>query len=644
MPSKRAVLSDLTSQLGLRAFYSKKGTDFKANPTVAQLWDKLTELCKVHYLKAMEYIPRCPEIRDAQANLLKEHGPAIWSADNQRPWLLNPGEGATSSPYARDLYWHDLADQKFIKETFLTFVVEKILRWRKDHIRTSRATSDNLFDPTYTSNPASTNTRTAHSDSPANWECFSVNREDHLNASLLSQSVWLGDYDQAKVSINGPTWNEVEKNYFESTTGGSECFGAEPHAFDALPGVVACYLQCAACCAAGRQPCERLKIWTFKCSLKGRDVYACLKELPEREWRRLKSDTPLWSFWKLNGGYTTNWFLTPVSENATTPLLQSDIIQHGPDKGKRKRQDSPQPEAKSTNPPKRTTRSSKSRSMIARKTAFNAINKHGGPAIPRAAVQSTESPHVVPRSTPTRGRQPSYDSLYDTTPAPQNKTQAPASASATSFFGRYTRPPYINAERPEATNPDPEASTHDATATTQATAFAPSTQHTAPTLPAETEHEAEPQPAATIEPGTNNTATSERPPTPGPAPPPSQSPQPSLTEIKPFPRSSSTMEPPPFTLRFPIWFKSKIRDSAASKVVYLDDSMTVQNVFNRLRKNLKRQIEGQKQPLVAIDLRFAVDGEALITVDEDDEDGWEMVLSMVKEAERKEMYGSLECQ
>lgn len=112
MPSKRLVLGDLTSQLGLRAFYTKKGTDFKANPAVAQLWDRLTELCKVHYLKAMEFIPRCPEIYDAQAKLLKEHGPAIWSADDPRPWLMNPGEGSTSSPYEKDLYWHNLSHQK----------------------------------------------------------------------------------------------------------------------------------------------------------------------------------------------------------------------------------------------------------------------------------------------------------------------------------------------------------------------------------------------------------------------------------------------------------------------------------------------------------------------------------------------------
>lgn len=139
-------------------------------------------------------------------------------------------------------------------------IIEKILRWRKDHIRTSRAASDNLFDPTYNSSPASTNTRAAHADSPAHLECFSANREDHLDASLLSQSVWLGDYDEEGLSVNGPTWDEVCKNYFENTTGGSECFGAEPHAFDETPAIATRYLQCAACLSAGRQPCERLNV------------------------------------------------------------------------------------------------------------------------------------------------------------------------------------------------------------------------------------------------------------------------------------------------------------------------------------------------------------------------------------------------
>ena len=41
--------------------------------------------------------------------------------------------------------------------------------------------------------------------------------------------------------------------------------------------------------------------------------------MPERESKRLGSDTPLWSFWLLNGGYTSEYYLKSIANgNGTT--------------------------------------------------------------------------------------------------------------------------------------------------------------------------------------------------------------------------------------------------------------------------------------------------------------------------------------
>lgn len=112
MSSTRPALTDLASQLGLRGPYSKKREDWAASSSVRELWHKLTELCRIHHTKTMYEISDCQEVQEAQEALMAEYGPRIWTTEQRRTWLLNPGEGAPAAPYEKDLYWRSDIDQK----------------------------------------------------------------------------------------------------------------------------------------------------------------------------------------------------------------------------------------------------------------------------------------------------------------------------------------------------------------------------------------------------------------------------------------------------------------------------------------------------------------------------------------------------
>lgn len=152
------------------------------------------------------------------------------------------------------------ADLCSIKDTFRTLVTEKIARWRKDNIRKSRAASENRSDPSYSPMPTNTSGRLHPKQTMLELRCFSADPDNHLDASLLRQSVWLGDWNEEKLTVNGPSWKEIEKNYYESTTGGSQCHNAEPFAFDEVPKTQVVNVQCAACKTAAPQSCEVLTL------------------------------------------------------------------------------------------------------------------------------------------------------------------------------------------------------------------------------------------------------------------------------------------------------------------------------------------------------------------------------------------------
>ncbi|KAF7187879.1 hypothetical protein HII31_10779 [Pseudocercospora fuligena] len=646
MPVKIPALTPLYEKLGLRAPYTKKAEDWRASPAVAALWTDLGKLCDRHIWKEPIVIRHCPEVDDAQTDLLNEHGPRIWKEADGRPWLLLSGEEPS---YQQDLKWENLEHQEFIRKTFRTLAVAKILSRRKHKGQGSQDASDNGSDPSYTPAPSTANPHPTNHGSRTRLRCFNTSQEGHNDALGLWDSIWLGDNDQPQLSLNGKSWIEIQEDYFERSQGGKACHGVEPYCFDeARPRWIE-YMQCVACEKAGR-PCEKLKgevlelkwqekasnttleknIWSVHCYYEGREVKALLKEMPERERLRLGYERPIWQFWKLNGGYTTDRLLTDVPQNATTPLLQSDVLPANQDKGKRKRQESAelddQIHDRTQSLPKRITRSRTSGAALGI-SAFSPINgRHAGP--------STQ-PHGQSDSRPNQDRGQSFDSLYDTTPAPQSSTRIADPERATqnatqSIFQRCIRP--RNEEEHGTASPDTQAQSHQASALLQERPPPASTPNPAATTTTE----------LVSEPQTPQNQDNEPPQPPAPTsgtPPQTTGPEPldiEIIESKPIPRSSSTMDPPPFTLRFPIWLKT----GETAKVVWLDDSMTVQDVFTRLRKNLRRQIEGKK--LLAINLRFEVEGQALITVDEDDEDGWEMVLKVVEKAEKKEMYGNLE--
>ncbi|KXS93488.1 hypothetical protein AC578_7529, partial [Pseudocercospora eumusae] len=494
-----------------------------------------------------------------------------------------------------------------IRETFHNLAVAKILSHRKHKGQGSHDASDNGSDPSYTPAPTTANYRLATYSSRTGLRCFKRSEEGHSDALGLWDSIWFGDDRQSQLSLNGKSWNEVKEDYFERTEGGNACRGVEPHAFDEAPLEWDKYMQCVACEKAG-QPCEKLhcelleltyydeasyttlkkNIWSVNCSYEGREVKALLKEMPERERHRLGYERRVWQFWKLNGGYTTDWLLTDVPQNATTPLLQSDVLPESQNNGKRRRRESSeqddQIQHRTRSLRERMTRSRSSGATLGVST-FSPINGgHTGP--------STRYPGQ-PDSRPNRDRGKSFDSLYDTTPAPQSSTRIAGPGMATQNATQSIRS--RNEGEHRSTLPDTQPQTHQTTVVLQERPLAPT-----------------PTPATTIDQASESKHQSANEP---PSPPPhATNPEDHDIEIletkPPILRSSSS------TLRFPIWFKSK--------VVFVDDSMSVQNVFARLHKNLRRQIEAKK--LLAVELRFQqANGETLITVDEDDEDGWEMV-------------------
>lgn len=76
------------------------------------MYSDLSEICKLHYVKPMEVITKCPELHNAAMKLLKRYGAVIWSSATERPWLLSPGEGAASAPCERRLFYTDALDQQ----------------------------------------------------------------------------------------------------------------------------------------------------------------------------------------------------------------------------------------------------------------------------------------------------------------------------------------------------------------------------------------------------------------------------------------------------------------------------------------------------------------------------------------------------
>lgn len=139
-------------------------------------------------------------------------------------------------------------------------MLAKVLRWHKDNYRSaSKGLSDSRLSETpdhapdgsykpFVSRKARISTG---GDIHNHLRCVAGSRIDHLDAARLDElGVWLGDFDNAHTSINGPSQRDVEKNYYESTLGGVDCSNAEPQVVADLPNkATSCAgtVVCAAC-------------------------------------------------------------------------------------------------------------------------------------------------------------------------------------------------------------------------------------------------------------------------------------------------------------------------------------------------------------------------------------------------------------
>lgn len=95
------------------------------------------------------------------------------------------------------------------------------------------------------------------------------------------------------------------------------------------------------------------------------------------------------------------------------------------------------------------------------------------------------------------------------------------------------------------------------------------------------------------------------------------------------------LQPPSFSLRFRLWLT--VSNHPNRNVMFLDNSMSVQRVYERIREKLSRKLEGREIASVS----FTLPDEEAIDVEIDDEEAWETVLEMVKEARLTAVNGTV---
>lgn len=239
-------------------------------------------------------------------------------------------------------------------------MIEKVIRYRKDNIkaRLSSVTSD----PAWTADGPSglgVNGTTASK----HFKCFASDGagHDHTDATFLdSQGVWLGDYNEENTVVKSLSFNQVIEQYYDATEGGvlrNMSEGPHFNAWHTLEPDKSMW--CVACRAAGRAPeagiisqhaefvhqsdattfvagpmhrtvstttpllmfrsANVLKVWIYPCSLDGRKIFALLR------CEKLLDSACLWSFWKADGGYTKDVFLTTVPK-------RGGAASHAPDR------------------------------------------------------------------------------------------------------------------------------------------------------------------------------------------------------------------------------------------------------------------------------------------------------------------------
>lgn len=108
-----------------------------------------------------------------------------------------------------------------------------------------------------------------------------------------------------------------------------------------------------------------------------------------------------------------------------------------------------------------------------------------------------------------------------------------------------------------------------------------------------------------------------------------QSTDPVSTPAKPpvlIPSSEHKMQSPSYTLRFRLWLK--VDWSPNRSVVFLDDSMSVESVYERIASVLLRKLEGKEM----VCLTVVLPEQEPLDVEPGNADAWEVLLEMVREA------------
>lgn len=103
--------------------------------------------------------------------------------------------------------------------------------------------------------------------------------------------------------------------------------------------------------------------------------------------------------------------------------------------------------------------------------------------------------------------------------------------------------------------------------------------------------------------------------------------------------ATSAMEAPAYKHRFLVWLY--VGGASGRNAVYLDDSMSVQRVFELFREKLQRQLKGKGRSLEAVAIGIPGLDEEKINLEVDDKDGWEAVQEIVLEAGVKTVYGNV---
>lgn len=466
--------------------------------------------------------------------------------------------------------------------------------------------------------------------------------------------VWLGDADDYDRPVNGISKREVEKNFYEHTTGGLDCGKAEPHVLLTVLNIATEEtVVCGSCRDDPTSPPLRLQTmrfewtkdddpdldvademrlhaWTYRCRFKGSEVFAFVEEVPERQCRNLGFNNRIWSFWRIDGGYTARVLLVEAKgHNAFFPILTSDLHIPAFANGKRKRvglttgtidDGDPCPSTRLVR--RQMTNAAPSEDQQRQKmhsgllgtgqnslSTFQAMNASSSASIPGPGDSAGKE------AIPARVRRPSFNSLYDVTPRPKWNNQSHG-ISQSAF--------------PPSREPSEAAAGAAKQATGLVSLIVSEKQHDASNASNPTAADARGMSSSASRSGSTSFA------------------EPCHMERDMIPHSNTAASEkdtaiPPLScdvLQFKIWFPFKIAGTAdlAEKAVRYKTSMSFEDAFVHTTAKLGRQLGNRE--LLGLTVDSKIDGKPSLLVDEPDM--WEELLAMVKQTCSDELKGTVD--